>query len=66
MNVNEKLRQFVEKEGIKQSYICEKTGMTADCVSRIMNSTRKITAEEFLEICTVLKLDPRDFFKKSA
>ena len=61
MNVNAKLRAVVEKEGIKQSYICEQTGMSADAVSRILNSNRKVTADEFLNICTVLKLDPRDF-----
>ena len=63
MTVNAKLREFLEKEGIKQSFICEQTGMSPDAVSRILNSNRKITAEEFLNICTVLKLDPRDFLK---
>lgn len=65
MNVNLKLKAIIEERGIKQSHICEKTGMTADCVSRILNSTRKISAEEFLKICEVLEIDPK-IFKNSA
>lgn len=66
MTVNEKLKKIVEEKGIKQSYLCEHTGMTADAVSRILNSNRKVTAEKFLGICQVLDVDPRQFFKQSA
>ena len=65
MNVNAKLREYVDREGIKQSYICEQTGMSADAVSRILRSNRKITADEFLNFCIVLKLDPRSFIKSA-
>lgn len=65
MNINLQLKEIVDKKGLKQSYLCEKTGMTADCISRILNSTRKITAEEFLCLCDVLGVDPREF-KKTA
>lgn len=65
MNINMQLKQIVEKRGIKQSYLCKQTGLSRDCISRILNSTRKITAEEFLNICYALELDPRSF-KKSA
>lgn len=64
--VNARLKEIIESRGIKQSYICEKTGLSSDCVSRILNSARKITADEFLSICEVLKLDPRSFFEKTA
>lgn len=65
MTVNAKLRAFVVENGIKQSYICEQTGMSADTVSRILNSNRKVTADEFLDFCLVLGLDPRDFIKSA-
>lgn len=61
MTVNEKLKKIVEEKGLKQSYLCEHTGMTADAISRILNSNRKVTAEEFLGICQVLDVDPRQF-----
>lgn len=65
MNINAELKKIVEERGIKQSRICEKTGMTADAVSRILNSTRKITGEELLDICEFLNIDPREL-RKSA
>lgn len=65
MTINLKLKDILEERGIKQSYLCEKTGLSADSVSRILKGVRKISAEEFLIICEVLKLDPR-IFKKSA
>lgn len=63
MNVNLKFKEIIESRGIKQSHICKKTGMTPDCVSRILNSTRKITAEEFLNLCEFLDIDPNEFRK---
>lgn len=66
LSLHEKLKKIVEEKGIKQSYLCEHTGMTADAISRILNSNRKVTAEEFLGICQVLDVDPRQFFKQSA
>lgn len=65
MSINRELKKIVEERGIKQSYICEKTGMSADSVSRILNSARKVTGEELLDICELLNLDPRDL-RKSA
>ena len=63
MNVNLRLREIVEEKGLKQKIISEKTGMSADCISRILNATRKITAEEFLDICDALELDANEFRK---
>lgn len=66
MNINLHLREIIDERGIKQSYICRKTGMTADCISRILNSARKITADELLDICEALEIDPRELREKSA
>lgn len=59
MEINLRLREIIEQRGIKQSFICEKIGMTADCLSRILNGARKITGEELLDLCTLLEIDPR-------
>ena len=59
MSINLRLKEIVESKGIKQSYICERTGMSADAVSRILNGTRKITGEELLNFCDILNVDPR-------
>lgn len=59
MWINLRLREIMESRGIKQSYICEKTGLSADAVSRIMNGLRKVTGEELLMICELFDVDPR-------
>ena len=63
MWINLRLRAIVESKGIKQAYICEKTGLSADTVSRILNGLRKVTGEELLMICELLDVDPRSLRK---
>lgn len=63
MDINLRIKEIVESRGIKQVYICEKTGWTADAVSRILNGTRKITGEELLILCDLLDVDPRSLRK---
>jgi len=63
MRINEALNAYVSERGIKQNFISEKTGLSVDAVSRILNSKRKISAEEFLKICDAIDLDPRMLLK---
>lgn len=63
MDINLRLKEIVEGRGIKQVYICEKTGWSADTVSRILNGARKITGEELLTLCDLLDVDPRSLRK---
>lgn len=61
MNINTKINQIVEQRGIKQTYVAEKTGWSNDKVSKILRGVQKMTAEDFLILCSVLDLDPSDF-----
>ncbi|HZJ76003.1 MAG TPA: helix-turn-helix transcriptional regulator [Clostridia bacterium] len=61
MSINERLNEYVTTNGIKQSYVAQKTGLTADTVSKILNGNRRILADEFLLICTALAIDPNIF-----
>lgn len=65
MSINQQIKEIVESKGIKQSYICQKTGMTPDAVSRILNGARKITGEELLLLCDLLDIDPRQLRRAS-
>ena len=64
MSINERLSDYVTQNGIKQSYIAQKTGLTADIVSKMLNGNRRILADEFLLICAALKIDPNIFRDK--
>lgn len=66
MSINERLNEYVTANGIKQIYIAQKTGLTADTVSKILNGNRRILADEFLLICTVLEIDPNIFRAQKA
>lgn len=66
MNINERLNIYVNENGIKQAYIAKKTGLSTDTISKILNGNRRILANEFLQICSVLNIDPNIFRDKSA
>ena len=67
MSINERLNEYVTENGIKQIHIAQKTGLSPDTVSKILNNNRRILADEFLLICTALEIDPNIFrIKKSA
>ena len=65
MEINKQLNEIAVSKGIKQIFIAEKTGLTADTVSKIFMGKRKIMADEFLTICAALELDPRNFIKRN-
>lgn len=55
------LKNVTERKDFKQAYAAEKSGLTADNLSKILNGNRRLTAEEFLNICKALSLDPKEF-----
>lgn len=63
MSINERLSVYVSENGIKQVYIAQKTGLTPDTVSKMLNGSRRILADEFLLICNALNIDPNIFRK---
>ncbi len=61
MNVQERVSEYVLNNGIKQSFIVEKTGLNKDVISAILNKRRKMSADEFEIICRALNKTPNDF-----
>ncbi len=61
MKINRIFAEIVEQKGIKQAYLAEKTGMTADMISKILRGERRIMADEFLTLCEVLDVSPELF-----
>lgn len=61
MNINQKLNEYVIANGIKQIYIVQKTGLSANTISKILTGKRRILADEFLTICVALDIDPNIF-----
>ena len=57
------IKQYLEENGIKQTFLAQKLGMTASVVSDICSGNRRIDCVEYLHICRALNL-PLDFFLK--
>ncbi len=54
------IRQFfvdkIKNSGLKQSYVAEKANINPDILSRMLNGTRKIQADEFFVLCRALNV----------
>lgn len=62
--IYEQVSQYVKDKGIKQSFICNKTGIEKNALSNILSGDRRMTADEFLLICNALD-EPMERFTDS-
>lgn len=51
------LNNYIRNNGIKLSFIANKTGISIDKLSMIFLKKRRLTADEFLSIVAVLGVD---------
>ncbi len=55
------IAKYIKEKGIKQVFLCEKTGLTKHCVSMLLKGQRKLSIDEYEKICTALNV-PYDYF----
>ena len=61
MEAERKLKLYLEEHGIKQQFVCDKTGIDKVTLSNILNGKRKLTANELLLIANAINV-PLNFF----
>lgn len=61
MNVQARIAQYVSDNGIKQTFIADKTGLSKNAISAILTLNRKMSADEYEKICRALNKTPNDF-----
>lgn len=61
MSVNEKIKEYIESHGITQKFLCDKTGITPEKMSNVINGKRKVTGEELLLIANALGVSANIF-----
>lgn len=61
MNVQDRVSEYVQNNGIRQSFIVQKTGLSKYIISAILNKKRKMSADEFELVCKALNKSPNDF-----
>lgn len=63
-NATKKVVQYVKERGIKLSAISNATGIPYGKLYRSFTENRALTADELLEVCFFIKVDPREFKTK--
>lgn len=58
------IAEYMKENGIKQCFLCEKTGMTKHSISYALSGKRKLSIEEYGKICAALHVS-YDFFFRS-
>lgn len=63
MKLHEKIKAFMDANGIKQSHVANKSGFNPKTFNAIFHNRRKMTADEFESICVLgLGVSPAYFF----
>lgn len=63
MQVYEKVRRYIDDQGIKQVAIAEKAGISKTTFNAIMNGKRTMYAEDLRAICLALNVSPELFIE---
>ena len=54
--VGQRIKAYLTENGIKQSFLSEKTDIPDAILSKMLAGQRKITVEEYYSICQALKV----------
>lgn len=54
--VGQRIKAYLTENGIKQSFLSEKTDIPDPILSKMLAEQRKITVEEYYSICQALKV----------
>lgn len=68
MLVYEKIRAYIDDNGLKQVAVAQKAGISTATFNAILNGKKNLYAEELRSICFALNVSPEIFieFNKSA
>lgn len=55
------IAEYLQANGITQTFVSEKSGITSNALNLALNGKRKLSADEYIRICDVLKL-PYGYF----
>lgn len=61
MLVYEKVRQYIDEHGIRQSFVAKKCNISTTTFNAMMNGKRKMYADDLRDICYALQVSPETF-----
>jgi transcriptional regulator with XRE-family HTH domain len=66
MKVYQKVRAYLDENGIKQNVIARKSNISVTTFSAIMTGRRKMYADDLYAICYALKVKPEEFIESES
>ena len=61
--VGQRIKAYLAENGIKQSFLTEKTGIPAPIITFMLAGDRRIEVMEYYKICQALKVDMTTFIE---
>lgn len=61
MTISNAIANYIDEKGIKQKFLAEKTGLSCEAMSNMLNGKRKLEVDEYAKICETLNVS-FDFF----
>jgi len=65
-DITKVIGERIDERGMTMTTVARRAGMTPDLLSRTINGTRKLKADELVNLCRVLDLTLEDFEQKEA
>lgn len=56
-----RIKKFLDENGIKYSFVSEKTGVPMNILSPLLNDKKKMSAEQYFLICEAIGVDANTF-----
>ena len=56
-----RIKKFLDANGIKYSFVSEKTGVPMNILSPLLNGKKKMSAEQYFLICGAIGVDANTF-----
>lgn len=63
MLVYQKVKQYLESHGIRQSFVAEKCNISLSTFNAMLNGKRRMYAEDLRQICYALNVSPEVFIE---
>ena len=63
MRVYEKVRAYIDEQGLKQKTVAERAGIPNVTLNAIMNGKRTLYADDLKAICIALQVSPELFIE---
>lgn len=64
MDIEKKLNDYIADKCVKIQPLANKAGVPYQTLYRCLQGKQELKASEFLAVCTVLEVDPKDFLSE--